>query len=85
MRFAADRSAAAAWEVLRSLLAHPAHEFWEDGFGYDVVSHRYLQGPDQVTDAWLAELARRRGGSVATLDAAFATLHHDVVMLIPPT
>lgn len=42
-----------------------------------------IAGHRQVTDAWLAELAHRRGGKVATLDAAFATLHPKWVNLVP--
>ena len=50
------------WSVLRAVATHPRHGFWEDGFPYTEVPHRYLQGATQVTDAWLAELARRRQG-----------------------
>jgi predicted nucleic acid-binding protein len=42
-----------------------------------------LQGSNQVTDAWLAELARRRKGRLATLDSALAALHSDVAFLLP--
>lgn len=83
---ATDRkSAAAAWEVLRLVAAVPGHCFWDDGVSYLDVPHRHLQGPKQVTDAWLAELARRRGGKLATLDAALAGLHPDVAELVPPS
>jgi hypothetical protein len=82
MVHAADGSAAAAWRMLRSLAEHPRHEFWDDAFGYLAVPHRNLQGPRQVTDAWLAELARRRKARLATLDGGLATLHKDVAELI---
>jgi hypothetical protein len=84
MRFAPDPSAAAAWQALREICAHPRHEYWDDGFSYLEVDHRLLQGPQQVTDAWLAALARKRKARVATLDAAFATLHPDVAVIVPP-
>ena len=83
MQLATDKTAAAAWSVLRAVASHPRHEFWDDGFSYVEVPHRHLQGPKQVTDAWLAELARRRHGKLATFDSALATLHADVAMLVP--
>ena len=36
----------------------------------------------RVTDTWLAELARRHGAQLATLDAGLVTLHPDVGFLI---
>ena len=81
MRLACDKSSAAAWRSLRQLRAHPLHVFWDDGFSYDEVRFGALQGPGQVTDAWLAELARRRGGRLATLDVSLVTLHEDVACL----
>lgn len=84
MRVSVQGSAAAAWAALRAVSAHPAHEWWDDALDYLDVPHRHLQGHQQVTDAWLAELARRRGGRVATLDSGFAALHSDVAELLPP-
>jgi len=83
MIMARDTRAAAAWQTLRAVEAHPRHVFWNDGFSYSAVSHAGLRGPKQVTDAWLAELARRRNGKLATLDTALAALHADVAFLIP--
>ena len=83
MQLAADKSAAAAWSVLQAISAHRRHEFWDDGFPYTAVPHRHLQGPKQVTDAWLAELARRRQSQLATFDEALAALHPDVAVLVP--
>ena len=84
MRVSVEGTAAASWEALRAVSGHPAHEWWDDALDYLEVPHRNLQGHRQVTDAWLAELARRRGGRVATLDSGFATLHADVAVLLPP-
>ena len=83
MRAAADRSSAAAWDALRQMSAHTRHEWWGDELSYLNVPHRNLQGGAQVTDAWLAELARRRGGKLATLDSALSTVHQDVAVLLP--
>ena len=84
MRFSVERTAAAAWEALRTVSQHPSHEWWDDPLDYLDVPHRNLQGHQQVTDAWLAELARRRGGRVATLDSGLATLHADIAVLLSP-
>ena len=83
MKLAAQQGAAAAWAVLEAIHAMPDHEFWDEGFSYLEVEHAGLAGPAQVTDAWLAELARRRGGKLATLDAALAAGHTDAALLIP--
>jgi len=83
MKAAADTSAAAAWKALKEVSAHPRHEWWGDSLNFRNVPHRQLQGSAQVTDAWLAELARRRRGWVATLDSGLATLHSDVAVLLP--
>jgi hypothetical protein len=83
MKTAADTSAAAAWRALKAVAAHPKHEWWGDSLSFLNVPHRHLQGGAQVTDAWLAELARRRKGRLATLDSGLAALHEDVAVLLP--
>jgi toxin-antitoxin system PIN domain toxin len=83
MMAAVDGSAAAAWQALAEVRAHPRHVFWEAGFSYEKVPHRHLQGHRQVTDAWLAALARRRRGRLATLDGGLAALHADVAVVLP--
>ena len=83
MRFAVDGSAAAAWTTLGAIHTMAGHKFWDEGFSYRDVPHAQLDGPAQVTDAWLAELARRRGGKLATMDSALATVHPDVAVLVP--
>jgi uncharacterized protein len=84
MRFGRDRSAGGAWRTLELVVRSPGHQFWDDGFSYLGVSHRFLQGPGQVTDAWLAKLAETRQGKLATLDEACAALHRNIAVLIPP-
>lgn len=83
MTHAEDRSAAAAWAALANCRSIDRHEFWDDAFSYEAVPYNNLQGHRQVTEAWLVELARRRGGKLATLDAALAVLYPDVVELVP--
>jgi len=83
MMHAQDKSASAAWDALRNLRSLRGHCFWDAGFSYAELSPNLIRGHRQITDAWLVELARRREGTLATLDAALATLHPEVVKLIP--
>jgi len=82
MQTASDSSPAAAWAALRRFHLQPDHIVWDDAFSYLEIDPTGLLGHRQVTDAWLAQLARRRSGRVATLDAAFAQKHPDVATLI---
>ncbi len=72
----------AASTVVRDLGASARHRFWSDDHGYDVVDLRGVVGHRQVTDAYLAGLARAHGGRLATLDKALAMLHPDVAVLV---
>ena len=83
MKTANDGSAAAAWQALRDVAAHPKHEWWGNELSFLNVPHRHLQGSTQATDAWLAELARQRRGRLATLASGLAALHADVAFLLP--
>ncbi len=83
MKTATDTSAAAAWQALTDVCAHPKHEWWGESLSFLNVTHRNLQGSAQVTDAWLAELARQRKGRLATLDSGLAALHRDIAVLLP--
>jgi toxin-antitoxin system PIN domain toxin len=83
MKVAEDRSATAAWSVLEEIHAMPDHIFWNDGFSYREVAFARLIGSKQVTDTWLAELARRHEAQLATLDIALVALHSDVGFLVP--
>ena len=60
-----------------------AHEFWPGDAGYAGVPIQGIIGHRQVTDAYLAQLARARGSRLATFDQAMAKLHNDVADLIP--
>ena len=78
-------SAPDAVAVVRGLGSADGHEFWPDGLGYGEVDLRGVVGHRQVTDAYLAALARSRSGRLATLDRALAVLHEDVAMLLAGT
>ncbi|MGH8154398.1 MAG: TA system VapC family ribonuclease toxin [Rhodanobacteraceae bacterium] len=68
---------------LSKLAADDRHRFWPDGIGYADVNWDGVLSHRQVTDAYLAALARRHHGRLVTLDSGLAALHHDVAELIP--
>jgi toxin-antitoxin system PIN domain toxin len=82
LRFGAVANAGEAVAVLRGITAHPRHSFWADDMGYAEIAWTGVLGHRQVTDAYLAALARHRGGRVATFDRGLAALHPDVVEAI---
>jgi uncharacterized protein len=76
-------SATRASAALAAVVAHPAHRQWLDDITYAQVDLSTVLGHRQVTDAYLAALARFRGGRVATLDRGFAGSAPDVADLVP--
>lgn len=76
--------AADAWAVLAGLDGAPRHEFWPDDISYAQVPRDGVAGHRQVMDAYLAALARRHGGQLATFDRGLANLHRGTA-LIPTT
>lgn len=79
----AGQSAAAAREVVGAVEKAKRHEFWPDSVSFADVQIGGVIGHRQVTDAYLAQLARRRKGQLATLDSGLAHLHNDVAVLVP--
>lgn len=77
--------AASAVTVLGLLSKHPRHRFWPDALDYLQVQWQGVLGHRQVTDAYLAALARHHDGRLATLDQGLAALHPDVAELIACT
>jgi hypothetical protein len=75
-------SASDALAILDGITHHRRHEFWVADRGYDAVALRGVIGHRQVTDSYLAALARGRGGALATFDEGLAIAHSDVVQLI---
>ncbi len=76
------QSAATARALLAETAIHPRHEFWPDDVPYTDVPIQGIVGHRQVTDAYLAQLARARRATIATFDQAMAKLHSDVVELV---
>ena len=77
--------ASAAREILTGTTADPRHEFWADDVTYADVPTQGIIGHRQVTDAYLAQLARAHASRLATFDQALAKLHPDVAELVPDT
>jgi predicted nucleic acid-binding protein len=56
--------------------------FWPDDLGFQQVSMVGVVGHRQVTDAYLAQLARQHQSTLVTLDAGLAAQHMDVARLL---
>lgn len=82
LRHGAVETATQAGGVLTQFTAHPRHRFWPDDLDYRQVTWNGVFGHRQVTDAYLAALARARDGRLATFDRGLAALHGDVVLLL---
>lgn len=78
-----NASCLTAWKTLQDIRSLSTHQSWLDNFSYADLPLNGIQGHRQITDAWLVELARRKKGKLATLNAALATLHPDIAELIP--
>ncbi|WP_375478149.1 TA system VapC family ribonuclease toxin [uncultured Jatrophihabitans sp.] len=76
-------TAESALELVREISALDEHEFWSDELTFADVSLDGVIGHRQVTDAYLAQLARHKDGRIATLDRAMAAVHSDVAELVP--
>ena len=63
-----------AFVALDSILADERHEFWPDdlSFGEAEVRRDAIRSHAQVTDKYLAALARRHQGALATFDQQLA-------------
>jgi toxin-antitoxin system PIN domain toxin len=80
IRFGA--SAAVAMTTLADLAALRSHSFWPDDLAYGEVDMGRVVGHRQVTDAYLAQLARRNGARLLTLDQGLSSTHSDVAELL---
>lgn len=71
-----------AARILGGLVAHERHRFWPDDLGFDNVALAAVVGHRQVTDAYLAALARAHAGRLATFDRGLVAVHPDVAELV---
>lgn len=70
-------------DLLEAIAQDPRHEFWTDHLPLTAVSWAGTIGHRQVTDAYLAELARAKRSRLATFDKGLASMHQDVALLLP--
>ena len=77
-----ERSLAQALAVLGAVTGHGRHQFWPDSLAYDQARWQGVMGHRQVTDAYLAALARAHHGKLATFDKGLAALHPDVAVAL---
>lgn len=77
------QTASAARDVVVAVGDASRHEFWPDNVPFAEVALGGVVGHRQVTDAYLAQLARSRQGQLVTLDSGLAHLHSDVAVLVP--
>lgn len=74
--------AADAVALLGAIARDPRHEFWPDDANYGDVPTGAMIGHRQVTDAYLAHLARGRSAHLATFDRGLAVVHPDTAELL---
>jgi hypothetical protein len=67
-----------ALALLGAVTAHAKHHFWPDLLPYEKVRWHGVMGHRQVTDAYLAGLARHHGGKLVSFDRGLVALHPDV-------
>lgn len=72
-----------AVDALELIESNPRHEFWPDDGRYDAEVLTGVIGHRQVTDAYLASSAARRGTKVATFDRGLAVLRPADTLLVP--
>lgn len=68
--------------TLSSMYASTLCEFWPDSISYTTVNLDHVVGHRQVTDAYLASLAKSRGCRLATFDHALVNVLPDDTELI---
>ena len=81
LRAGVDATPESARLLLESISALPRHEFWPDDVSYLYLPAAGIVGHRQVTDAYLALLAQKHGGILATMDRALAAVHSGVSLI----
>ena len=71
--------------VLTAVTESPRHRFWPDSASFTDFELKGVVGHRQVTDAYLAQLARANGGRLATFDRGLVSQHPDIAELVPTT
>jgi uncharacterized protein len=81
LRAGVEATVESARLLLKSIASLPRHEFWPDDASYLELPMAGVIGHRQVTDAYLVLLARKHGGSLATMDQALAAVHAGTTLL----
>jgi len=81
LRAGVEATAESAKLLIESISFLSRHEFWPDDVSYLEMPISGVVGHRQVTDAYLVSLARKHGGSVATMDQALAAVHAGTTLL----
>ena len=79
------QNAEEARALVIALTHSPRHEFWPDSVSFTDVELHGVIGHLQVTDGYLAQLARANRGRLATFDRGLVALHPDIAELVPTT
>ena len=79
------QNAEEARALVIALTHSPRHEFWPDSVSFTDVELHGVIGHRQVTDGYLAQLARANRGRLATFDRGLVALHPDIAELVPTT
>ena len=72
-----------AASLLERLVQHKRHQFWPCPTAVAPRIYAQALGHQQVNDAYLVEVARRRRGRVVTLDMRVAAHERDLVFVVP--
>lgn len=72
-----------ASRILSMLYETGRAEFWPDALSHARLDLSAIRGHRQVTDAYLAGLARHHGARLATLDEGLARAHPADAFLLP--
>ena len=81
LRAGVDATAKSAKLLLQSISSLARHEFWPDDASYNDMPTKGIIGHRQVTDAYLALLARNHAGLLATMDQALAAVHAGTILI----
>jgi toxin-antitoxin system PIN domain toxin len=81
LRAGVDATMESAKFLLESILSLPRHHFWPDDASYLDIPTTGIVGCRQVTDAYLALLARKHDGLLATMDQALAAVHAGTTLI----
>lgn len=82
LRLYPELSLPQASRALRRISALPTHEFWPDTFDCLYLPEKGILGHSHLTDAYLVNLAKEKGGRVATLDHRMADVFAPTAFLV---